>query len=255
MTGQCTAVACFLERSGGLVSFPLVTIAGLVDGVNPCAIGMMLLLLGYLIVFAKKPERVLKTGILYIATIYVTYLLIGLLFYQSIGFLNLTSSREVFNRVLGSLLLAAGTVNIKDWFYYRQGKGKAKGLLGKFWNFHLEIPQKVRPDLQKLVEQVSYPAVVVLGFLVTLLETPCSLPLYVGTAKILSQSGMIFPLVLTYFLYYNFLFVLPLIVILILVWRGKELVALKEWEHQGKAWMKLAIGGLLLVMGIWFWLW
>lgn len=254
MSQSCSAVACFLERSGGLVSFPLVTIAGLVDGVNPCAIGMMLLLLGYLIVFAKKPERVLKTGILYIGTIYLTYLFIGLFFYRSLDFLNFTPFREVFNKILGSLLLTAGMINVKDWFYY-QKRREFGGILGKLWEFHLEIPQKARPNLQKLVGQVSYPAVVILAVLVTLLETPCSLPLYLGTAQILLQSGLIFPLVIGYFLYYNFLFVLPLILILFLVWQGKELVALKEWEHKGRAWMKLSIGLLLMIMGIWFWLW
>lgn len=253
MTGQCVAAGCYLSQHGGLVSFPLVTIAGLVDGINPCAIGMLLLLLGYLIVFAKKPERVLKTGILYIATIYITYLIIGLFFYKSIGLINLTSFRGGFNKILGSLLLLGAAINIKDWFYYRQRR-EVKGFLSRFWELHLEIPQKLRPNLQKLVEQVSYPTVIVLGIFVTLLETPCSLPIYVGTAKILSESGLNFPLILAYFMYYNFLFVLPLILILILIWKGKEMVDLKEWEHKSKAWMKLAIGFLLLVMGIWFWI-
>ena len=144
MNGQCTAAGCYLQEHGGLVSFPLVTIAGLVDGVNPCAIGMLLLLLGYLIIFAKRPERVLKTGILYIGAIYLTYLLLGLLFYQSVNFLNFTSFRESFNKILGGLLLAAGTINIKDWFYYRGARKEIRGVWGKFWDFHLEIPQKIR---------------------------------------------------------------------------------------------------------------
>lgn len=254
MTGQCLAAGCYLSQYGGLVSFPLVTIAGLVDGINPCAIGMILLLLGYLIIFAKKPERVLKTGILYIAAIYLTYLIIGLFFYKSIGFINLTSFKEGFNKVLAGLFLVGAAINIKDWFYYRQRR-EVKGFLSRLWELHLEIPQRARSDLQRLVEQVSYPAVIALGVLVTLLETPCSLPIYVGTTKILSESGLNFSLILAYFMYYNFLFILPLVLILIAVWKGKEMVELKEWEHRGKTWMKLMIGVLLLVMGIWFWVW
>lgn len=238
MDQACTSLACYLASNGGKVTFPLITIAGLVDGINPCAIGMILLLLGYIIVFARKPEKILKLGGVYIATVYLTYLAIGLLFYRSVETLNLTPYRALFDRILGGVLLLAGLVNIKDFF--APGKG-----------FSLEIPQKARPKLLGLVERVSLPGTIILAILVTILETPCSLPIYIGTATILNYSGFSLPAVLAYFAYYNFLFILPLIVILFLVWRGREMVTLKEWEHKAKRFMKLSIGILLVLMGIW----
>lgn len=57
----CTRIACYLEGRGGLVSFPLVTIAGLADGINPCAIGMMVTLLGYLIIFGNPINSKIKS--------------------------------------------------------------------------------------------------------------------------------------------------------------------------------------------------
>jgi len=86
---------------------------------------------------------------------------------------------------------------------------------------------------------------------VTVLETPCSLPLYVGTATVLSNSGLAWPIIVAYFLYYNFLFVLPLLVVLFVVWRGKRIVEIKEWEHKAEKWMKLSLGSLLLLMSFW----
>lgn len=249
MVGECTAAGCYLEKQGGLVSFPLVTIAGLVDGVNPCAIGMLVLLLGYLLVFAKKPERVLKTGILYIATVYLTYLVVGYFLFSSLNILHFSSYRAVFNPILGSILLFAGLINIKD-FWFTQERG-GKGLGGKIKSFHLEIPQRARPNLLKIVERVSYPATVFLAVIVTLFETPCSLPIYLGTINILSQSGLSSLGVLAYFLYYNFLFVFPLVVILMVVWQGKRVVEVKEWEHKYRKWMKLAIGVLLVAIASW----
>ncbi len=103
----------------------------------------------------------------------------------------------------------------------------------------------------KLIEKVSIPGVILLGFLVTILETPCSLPLYVGTATVLSNSGLAWPIIVAYFLYYNFLFVLPLLVVLYVVWRGKKIVEIKEWEHKAEKWMKLSLGSLLLLMSLW----
>lgn len=238
MDSACTSIACYLAQSGGKVTFPLITLAGLVDGINPCAIGMILLLLGYIIVFARQPEKILKLGGVYIVTVYLTYLSIGLIFYHSVETLNLTPYRILFDRILGSILLLAGAINIKDFF--APGKG-----------ISLEIPQKTRPKLLKLVEGVSLPATIILAILVTFLETPCSLPIYIGTATILNYSGFSLPLILAYFAYYNFLFILPLIVILFLVWRGREMVTLKDWEHRAKRWMKLSLGVLLVLMSAW----
>jgi len=238
MDSACTSVACFLAQNGKQITFPLVTVAGLIDGINPCAIGMILLLLGYIIVFARQPEKILKLGGVYILTVYLTYLAIGLLFYRSVQTLNVTPYRILFDRILGLVLLSAGAINIKDFF--APGKG-----------ISLEIPQKARPSLLKLVEKVSLPATIILAILVTLLETPCSLPIYVGTATILNYSKLSMPVIFGYFLYYNFLFVFPLIVILLLVWRGREMISLKDWEHKAKRWMKLGLGTLLVLMSGW----
>jgi len=216
----------------------MITIAGLVDGINPCAIGMMVMLLGYLLVFAKQPERVIKTGLLYVGTVFVTYLVVGLGLYNFVSQFDLTGEAQVLNWVVGGVLTIVGLIQLKDF-------------LGIEGGLHLRIPTASKERLQGLVEKVSYPTTIILGILVTLLETPCSLPIYVGTATILSQSGMAFPLVMGYFLYYNFLFVLPLLVVLALMWKGQKLVEMKEWEHKAKRWMHLGLAVVLLGMGVW----
>lgn len=238
MSAECTRLACYLQGKEQFLSFPMITVAGLVDGINPCAIGMMVMLLGYLLVFAKKPERVLKTGLLYVGTVFVTYLVVGLGLYSFVSQFDLSGGAKILNNIIGVVLTIAGLIQFKDFLGIEAGP-------------HLRIPNASKGRLQSMVEKVSYPTTVVLGILVTLLETPCSLPIYVGTATILSQSGMPFIFVILYFLYYNFLFVLPLIIVLVIMWRGKKLVEVKEWEHKAKRWMHLALSIVLLGMGIW----
>jgi cytochrome c biogenesis protein CcdA len=235
---DCTAIGCYLAEKGGLVSFPLVTVAGIADGINPCAIGMMVMLLGYLIVFAKKPEKVLRIGLTYVGTVFVTYLAIGLVFYSLVSQLQSLISLSLVNRTMGVILGLAALIMLKDVVWPDSP-------------IHLRIPGASKEKLLSLIEKVSVPAVILLGFLVTVLETPCSLPLYVGTATVLANSGLPWPAVVLYFLYYNFLFVLPLLVVLFLVWRGKKVVELKEWEHKAERWMKLSLGTLLLAMSAW----
>lgn len=238
VTEECTRIACYLSQGGGIVSFPILTVAGLVDGVNPCAIGMMVMLLGYLLVFAKKPRRVLKTGFLYIVTVFLTYLVVGLGLYSFVKSVDFSQEARMLNIIVGAILLISGLVQFKDFLGIEKGP-------------HLQIPVESRDKLRGLIEKVSYPATVALGVLVTILETPCSLPIYVGTATILANSGLSKMLVLGYFLYYNLLFVLPLVVVLVIVWRGKRLAEIKEWEHKAKRWMHLSLSMVLLLMGIW----
>lgn len=238
MAVECTRLACYLQGKEGVLSLPLITVAGLVDGINPCAIGMMVMLLGYLLVFAKKPERVIKTGLLYILTVFVTYLVVGLGLYSVVSRYDLTGGARILRLVISGILIVAGVIQFKDFLGIDAGP-------------HLRIPTASKSRLITLIERVSYPATIVLGILVTLLETPCSLPIYVGTATILSRSGMPFPLIVLYFLYYNFLFVLPLIIVLVVLWKGKRLIEVKEWEHKAKKWMHLGLAVVLVAMGVW----
>lgn len=238
MAVECTRIACYLAGKGELLSLPLITVAGLVDGINPCAIGMMVMLLGYLLVFAKKPERVIKTGLLYVFTVFLTYLVVGLGLYTVVSKFDFTQEAKILNTIVSVVLGVAGLIQLKDFFGIEAGP-------------HLRIPTASKARLLKLIERVNYPATILLGILVTLLETPCSLPIYVGTATILSQSGMSLAMVTLYFIYYNFLFVLPLIVVLVIMWRGKAMIEMKEWEHKAKRWMHLALGLVLMTMSMW----
>ena len=245
---ECTRVACWLSTQGGAVSFPLVTISGLVDGINPCAIGMMVLLLGYLLVFQtvegeddKEKEkqltkRMLLHGSVYIITIFLTYLSIGFLLYSVVLNLQQTPLRGLIYDVIGWGLILAGLIQLKDVFKPE-------------WPIHLRIPSASKKWLHPLIERASMPAVIVLGVLVTVLETPCSLPIYVGTATILAQSGLPLAGIVAYFAYYNFLFVLPLIVVLIAAVKMKQIFSLKEWEHKAKSWMHLGLAVVLLLLG------
>ena len=105
--------------------------------------------------------------------------------------------------------------------------------------------------LQILTQKANVLTTILLAVFVTLIETPCSLPLYVGTARILSVSDLPKYLVYLYFAYYNLLFVAPLIVVLILAGRGRDLMMVREAQHALKKWMKVVTGTVLIVLGIW----
>lgn len=234
--GILVGIACYF---GGFNFFPLtlVIIAGIVDGINPCAIGVMLLLLGYLLIFLEKKKEVLKIGIIYIITVYLTYLVIGLFFAEFIHTLSASPLGLYFQKTIGILLILAAVLNIKDFFF--EGRGPT-----------LQIPQRSRKYISSLVEKGSVPATIGLGVVVTFLETPCSFPLYMGTISVLELSFKKAISFLFYLLIYNFMFVLPLLAILYLVYFARKLTSLKEFQHHGKRWLRLISGLVILAFGI-----
>lgn len=241
-------VGQMLHLNAEQLTLPIVFVAGLVDGINPCAIGLIILLLGYLIIFVhpeeadgkKKQQEIIKIGGVYILSVFLTYFLVGIFFYK---FINILVKMPYFGDIslylkylLALLIIIAGVINIKDYWWY--GKGPS-----------LEIPHSKRWMLTKYVERASVPSTIILGVLVTLFEMPCSLPLYVGSVSIMHDNLGLVKIIL-YLLIYNLLFILPLVIIWLLVIGGRRIAELKEWQETKMRLLKLIMGIALVVMGI-----
>lgn len=245
----CTAQATLNPQN---LALPAVIAAATANSLNPCAIGMLIFLLGYLVVFAPdyrggpfgaetSKAKVLKTGLLYISVMFVTYFTLGFVFYSNLQPLLINPTYKVISYylkiVLSILIVLAGLINLKDTKWPTIGPS-------------LEIPQRFRPFLGRLVTRATYPATAILAFFVTLFETPCAFPLYAGTLGILSKCDLSSLQLFGYLVLYNFIFVLPLLILLVIIWGGTELVRIKEWEHKYRNKLKLVTGLMLTIMGI-----
>lgn len=219
----------------------LVTITGLMNGLNPCALGLMVTFLGYLVVFAptqgrgsgekKKDKSVLALGGLYLFGVVMVYLLLGLVFYKLAYGLQRNVWLGMVKYVLGGLMIVFGLVQITG--------------------IQIKMPKKLSTWFFGLMKKVNGPVAILVGSLTAVISAPCTLPVYVGTAMVLSRSGMAPVKTLAYFLYYNLIFVLPLLVVLVLVYKGKEVVEMKEWGHKSEKFLRVVGGALLLYLGWW----
>ena len=208
----------------------VVILAALVDSINPCAFAVLIFMLQYLGSIASK-RRMLNSGLIYITVIYITYLLAGLGILRGFQSLSLT---ELVYKIAAVLAIIAGVINIKDYFFY-----------GKW--FSLEIPKEHRKTIEKYVKQATLPAAVVLGVLVTAVELPCTGGAYFAILAMLQWAP--FWRAFSYLALYNFFFVLPLIVILILFTMGYSADALESMRLEKRKYMRLGIGLLLFFLG------
>ncbi len=230
--------ACGLPHTIDEVSLWVITCAGLVDAINPCAIAVLLILLGGLLVFKEQSKkRVLLSGFSFISALYLAYFLLGL---GLISFFQLFGLATIFHRLVGGLAIIVGLLNLKDFFWYGGG------------GFVMEIPRSWRPTMQKVLLKVSSPVGAFLaGLLVTLFELPCTGGPYLFVLGILSHSLSrieIIPLLL----YYNLIFVSPLILLTILIYLGYASIEKAiDWKERNLRLLHLIAGLLMLGLGVW----
>src|SRR3989344_4163902 len=105
------AVEAYLPTLGTIV------ITGLIDSINPCAIGVLILMLSVLLSAKKSVKRMLLLGSIYILSVFTIYLLagLGLMYFLSNIPLYIT---EYLSISVGLLILIAGIIEVKDFFWY-----------------------------------------------------------------------------------------------------------------------------------------
>jgi len=214
------------------VKFTTVILTALVDSINPCAIGVLVLLISTLLMLSENKKKLLITGLIYVAAVYVTYFLAG------IGLLTIIHHLQIGEAVsvmVGFLVIFLGFVEIKDFFWY--GKG-----------FSLTIPARYIDTIKKYSKDATTWGAIVLGILVAAVELPCTGGPYLAITTILAEK-FDFTAVM-YLVIYNFIFILPLLVIVILAYFGTQAVKIKTWKDKYKKWMRLFTGLLLIGLGV-----
>ncbi len=204
----------------------------LIDSINPCAIGVLILLVSVMVVYKSKKEM-LYYGLVYIFFVFFTYLLAGL------GILYFLSSIPLFvseyiSIIVGLLIVAAGLIEIKDFFWYGRG-------------ITLSIPTEKAKQIHEMTKKITLPAMVFLGAFVAGVELPCTGGPYLAILTFLSQNFNLTAFFLLVF--YNIIFVGPLIVILLMVYFGYKIQGLKRWKQNNRAYMRLATGAILILLG------
>lgn len=217
-------------------SFSVVTGAAFVDSINPCAIAVLLILLTTLLA-TKDRKKALLGGLAFSLALYITYFLLGI---GLLGILNLSGLSVFLHQVIGILAVLIGIFNIKDFFWYGGG------------GFVMEIPRSWRPTLKKIIGKATSPAgAFLIGFVVTMFELPCTGGPYIFVLGLLSQS-LSWLLILPILLYYNLIFILPLIILTLLIYSGYATVEkATAWKDRNIRILHLIAGIIMITLGIW----
>lgn len=218
-----------------LPSLGLVIVSAAIDSINPCAIGVLILMVSVILSNPKSKMRdLIITGGAYIFAIFITYLVAGLgliYFFSTIPI----SIAEYISIGVGSLVILAGLFEMKDYFWY--GKG-----------FSLQIPGAAAKKIHELAaSRKTIVGVMILGAFVAAVELPCTGAPYLAIITILrvNFNWIAFALMVLY----NLIFIAPLVFILGMVVGGAKVSDVKKWKEENKGFMRLMIGLLLIALG------
>ncbi len=210
----------------------------LVDSINPCAIGVLVLLISTLLGLSKNRKKMLAVGAIYVAAVFVTYLAAG---FGLLVFIQKLNISETLSWIVGIIVIILGLLEIKDFFWY--GKGLS-----------LRIPAKRAAQIEKYMKNVTIPGSIFLGIFVAAVELPCTGGPYLAITTLLAKLGFSWS-VFWLLVFYNFIFVLPLIIILLLVYFGMSAKKIQKWKNNQKKWMRLFVGIIMVLLGIALILW
>ncbi|MBR9699344.1 hypothetical protein GOV09_02720 [Candidatus Woesearchaeota archaeon] len=212
--------------------FPMVTIGGFLDGLNPCAFAVLLFFVAFLFTLNRLKKDILKIGFVYILAIYIAYVLIGLGIVQAFIF---TGQEHLMAKISSYLVILLGLINIKDYFWYGKGITLSPNIRMGFY--------------KKWLQKLTIPSVFFVGFLVGLCTFPCSGGIYVAILGLLSAKTT-YTQGLYYLFYYNFMFVLPLVITLFFLSNKKTVGTLLVKMGEHKRMLKLITGIIMIALGI-----
>ncbi|MEA3414475.1 MAG: hypothetical protein U9Q99_03050 [Nanoarchaeota archaeon] len=217
-----------------------ITFLAFADSINPCAIAVLaMILMSLLVQNPNKKKKVLFGGLSFIAAVFIGYFIYGTIIiqlFQTLSIFLKTSSIYIY-KSLAILAMFFGALNIKDALYYK------KGSIGT------EMPLFMRPKVKKLTNKItSVKGAFIIGFLVTLFLLPCTIGPYVVVAGLLSELGFLAALPLL--IYYNFIFIIPMLIIVLLIyWGFAKVDEVAGWKEKNIKKLHLIAGILLFLVG------
>jgi hypothetical protein len=223
-----------------LLTLGTITSLALVNSVNPCQIAMLVLVLVTILMQnPEKKKKLLLSGLAFIFAVYLGYLFYGTVLVQLFqAFTETLKAGSVYLKYgIATLSMLIGGLQIKDFLFYKKG------------SFATEMPLWMRPKAKRFIQKITSPIGAFLtGFIITLFLGPCTMAPLIVVTEALSRLGLIGAL--PWLLYFNFIVVLPLIIITFIIYKGfatAEHVA--QWRDKNVRILHLIAGILLLATG------
>jgi len=228
-----------------------VLLAGLVDGINPCAFATIVFMVMYLTGLGASRAKVVATGVAFSLAVFLTYFAIGA---GALGVLQFVDDLPFVREsvlVVGALAsLVFGVLSFWDYLVSRT-RGLKAGVLRLSGRASARVKTAIAGFARS---RWAIAGAFGAGFVVSLTEVVCTGQVYLPTIVFVSQESETRLAGLAALLLYNLAFLAPMIFIFLVVLAGYTAGAIGRFTERHLAKSKLALSfvfvGLALVLGI-----
>jgi len=211
----------------------VIMLAAILDSINPCAFSVLFLTIIFLFSLKKDRTYILKTGGLYILGIFLVYLLIGIGMLQALSLFNISNG---IAKIGALILIATAIINIL-------------GDLIPNFPIKLKIPNFAHARIGKLIEKDTPVTAIILGIVVGMFEFPCTGGPYLFILSLL-HSKETFNKGLIYLIFYNIIFVAPLIIALFMATTKNVAEKIDELRRKETKQASIILSVIMILLGL-----
>ncbi len=242
-------------------------VAGLIDGINPCAFTVIVFFISFLAFYGYKKKELTAIALSFICAVFLTYVLIGLGIFR---FLYSLSKFYLLTRIIYYLIaifcFVLSIFAIYDlWLFKRTANTEGMAL---------QLPKRIKNIIQAIIgahyrksideKSGAFPkrhlirlvgSAFITGFLIAILEGICTGQLYLPTLAFVMKDASLRLRALAYLLLYNLMFILPLVAVMMFALFGATSENFARFMKKHMVAVKLAMAllffglGLLILMG------
>jgi cytochrome c biogenesis protein CcdA/thiol-disulfide isomerase/thioredoxin len=243
-----TAQQGIVERFRSLGVFTVV-LAGLVDGLNPCAFATLVFFVSYLTISGRKGMEVLSVGAAFTFGVFLAYILVGMGLYRALDLLGdtLTALGRWLYGLTAAFCLVLAVISFFDYLKARRGE---------IGDMALNLPHRLRMQINATIRKTRkshafVAAAFMTGIIVSFLELACTGQVYLPTIIFVMSVPELKAQAALFLLLYNLLFVAPLVVVFVLAYYGTGAKQFSNFLQERASTVKLGMSFLFLMLGGW----
>ena len=234
--------------------------AGLIEGMNPCALATLIFFISYLTMVGRKRKEILMAGMGFSASSFVTHLLLG---FGILNFIQYFSFFPLFSRIVYLITfifsLFLGIFSLYDYIQLKRGRPS---------KMRLQVPDFLKKRIHRIIRTRSSEfegneesqlarlliIAIFIGFIVTLLQSTCTSQVYLPTLLFVTNIPSLRGSAVFYLVIYNLIYILPLLAIFGIVYWGVTSEQLSIFLQKRASTIKLltaifffALAGVLII--------
>ena len=238
-----------------------ILLAGLIEGLNPCALATLVFFISYLTMVGRTRKEIFWVGMGFTGAGFVTHLLLGLgilSFVQHLSFLPFFSRIVYLITFVFSIFL--GIFSLYDYVQLKRGRPA---------RMTLQVPNSLKKRIHRIIRTRESElegnkegkstrflfAAMVIGFIVTLLQSTCTSQVYLPTILFVTNIPSLRDSAIFYLILYNIVYILPLVAIFGIVYWGTTSEQLSFFLQRRTSTIKLftalfffVLAGILIII-------